>query len=232
MSLNEDTKRSLPVWPAFKLCYRYISWICCCYFKLILFFCDLNFIWVFNFARIYFRDYFAIAKNAKLKTRGIKYLDFEAWYPIFWPQASNRTVPCLYSRPRCKQWTWSHRVTTTGSSCSSGVPIFWQICVLHTEVLSYFPFLKLVDQRKIFLLSCAQSCGTDLEIVYVLRRDGRSQNYMTDCHIALEVPMKWGTVVLFRVCWKSCITLLVDGVAIPHKGCPAPNQQVLGKSHW
>ena len=208
MSLNEDTKRSLPVWPAFKLCYRYISWICCCYFKLILFFCDLNFIWVFNFARIYFRDYFAIAKNAKLKTRGIKYLDFEAWYPIFWPQASNRTVPCLYSRPRCKQWTWSHRVTTTGSSCSSGVPIFWQICVLHTEVLSYFPFLKLVDQRKIFLLSCAQSCGTDLEIVYVLRRDGRSQNYMTDCHIALEVLLKWGTVVLFRVCWKSCITLM------------------------
>ena len=232
MSLNEDTKRSLPVWPAIKLCYRYISWICCCYFKLILFFCDLNFIWVFNFARIYFRDYFAIAKNAKLKTRGIKYLDFEARHPIFWPQASNRTVPCLYSRPRCKQWTWSHRVTTTGSSCSSGVPIFWQICVLHTEVLSYFTFLKLVDQRKIFLLSCAQSCGKDLEIVYVLRRDGRSQNYMTDCHIALEVLLKWGTVVLFRVCWKSCITLVVDGVAIPYKGYPAPNQQVLGKSHW
>ena len=23
----------------------------------------------------------------------------------------------------------------------------------------------------------------------------------------------------------------LDGVAIPHKGCPAPNQQVLGKSH-
>ena len=189
-------------------------------------------IWLFNFARIYFRDDFGITKNAKLKTRGIKYLDFEARHPIFWPQASNRTVPCLYSRPRCKQWTWSHRVTTTGSSCSSGVPIFWQICVLHTEVLSYFTFLKLVDQRKIFLLSCAQSCGTDLEIVYVLRRDGRSQNYMTDCHIALEVLLKWGTVVLFRVCWKSCITLLVDGVAIPHKGCPAPNQQVLGKSHW
>ena len=187
-------------------------------------------IWVFNFARIYFRDYFAFAKNAKLKTRGIKYLDFEARRPIFWAQASNRTVPCLYSRPRCKQWTWSHRVTTTGSSCSSGVPIFWQICALHTEVLSYFTFLKLVDQREIFLLSCAQSCGTDLEIVYVLRRDGRSQNYMTDCHIALEGLLKWGTIVLFRVCWKSCITLVVDGVAIPHKGCPAPNQQVLGKS--
>ena len=189
-------------------------------------------IWVFNFARIYFRDYIAIAKNAKLKTRGIKYLDFEARRPIFCPLASNRTVPCLHSRPRCKLWTWSHRVTNIGSSCSSGVPIFWQICVLHTEVLSYFTFLKLVDQKKIFLLSCAQSCETDLEIVYVLRRDGRSQNYMTDCHIALEVLLKWETVVLFSVCWKSCITLVVDGVAIPHKGCPAPNQQVLGKSHW
>ena len=90
--------------------------------------------------------------------------------------------------------------------CSSGEPTFWQMSVLHTEVLSYSPFLKLFDQRKIFLLSCAQSCGTDVKIVYVLGGvDGleimRSsfQNYMTHCHIVLEV-----TVVIFRSCWTSC----------------------------
>ena len=42
---------------------------------------------------------------------------------------------------------------------------------------------------------------------------------MTDYHTALEVILKRGTVVIFRGCWTSCITLLHNGVAIGHKGC-------------
>ena len=69
---------------------------------------------------------------------------------------------------------------------------------LGKEILNYFTFLKFnwVIKGRFLLFSCAQSCGTDLEIVYVLRRDGlevtrsSSQNYMTDCHIALEGLLK------------------------------------------
>ena len=69
---------------------------------------------------------------------------------------------------------------------------------LGKEILNYFTFLKFnwLIKGTFLLFSCAQSCGTDLEIVYVLRRDAleitrsSSQNYMTDCHIAIEVPLK------------------------------------------
>ena len=85
ISLTEDTEPSLPVWPAIKLYHRYISSICCCYFKLILFFCDLNFLHEYSNSRGFI--------FAKLKTREIKYLEFEAGARYFGPRP--RTVPCL-----------------------------------------------------------------------------------------------------------------------------------------
>ena len=68
ISLTEDTKRNLPVKPvvASYIVDKYSVYI----FTTLIFFCDLNFLYEYYLISrgLYFGDFSAIAKNAKLST--------------------------------------------------------------------------------------------------------------------------------------------------------------------